>query len=48
MAIKIYKSREFDHTHERILFDELTKNYLKNIITKMINIFYSQFACRWT
>ena len=29
MPIKIYKSRDFDHTHERVLFDEICKKLFK-------------------
>lgn len=34
MPIKIYKSRDFDHTHERILFDEICGKLFKEYSSK--------------
>ena len=34
MPIKIYKSKDFDHTHERVLFDEVCKKLFKEYYFK--------------
>jgi DEAD/DEAH box helicase domain-containing protein len=40
MPIKIYRSRDFDHTHERILFDEICKKLFKEYYFKEENYLF--------